>query len=185
MSTKNIPAGLTDNVQVPDNEELKQISHWLELQQTAEKNVADLTEQLEVAKKDLKRLSEEIIPDAMLSLGLSGMQLADGSEVEIKRFYSASISEEHKKEAFKWLRQNKHDGIIKSEVVSKFGRGEQSEMHALTKLLREHQLPFQQKDTVHHATLKAFVKEKLEAGENLPTDLFGVFVGNRTVIKTK
>ena len=34
-------------------------------------------------------------------------------------------------------------------------------------------------------TLKAFVKEQIERGEELPQDLLGIFVGERTKIKRK
>jgi len=32
-------------------------------------------------------------------------------------------------------------------------------------------------------TLKALVRERIESGNSLPTEIFNVFVGNRTVIK--
>jgi len=37
---------------------------------------------------------------------------------------------------------------------------------------------------VEPMTLKAFVKEQIERGNDLPLDLFGVFVGQRAKIKT-
>ena len=40
-----------------------------------------------------------------------------------------------------------------------------------------------QKQEVHSGTLKAFVKERIENGEEVPTDLFGVFTGERATIK--
>jgi hypothetical protein len=34
-------------------------------------------------------------------------------------------------------------------------------------------------------TLKAFVKEQIEAGNSIPTDLFGIFVGEKAKIRRK
>jgi hypothetical protein len=34
-------------------------------------------------------------------------------------------------------------------------------------------------------TLKALVRERIENGKEMPTDIFNVFVGNRTTIKEK
>ena len=34
-------------------------------------------------------------------------------------------------------------------------------------------------------TLKAFVREQIQSGQKLPMDLFGVYVSNKTTIKTK
>ena len=42
-----------------------------------------------------------------------------------------------------------------------------------------------QKLKVEPMTLKALVRERIEAGKDVPTDIFNVFVGNRTIIKRK
>ena len=34
-------------------------------------------------------------------------------------------------------------------------------------------------------TLKALVRERIEAGKPMPTEIFSVFVGNKTTIKRK
>jgi hypothetical protein len=41
----------------------------------------------------------------------------------------------------------------------------------------------EQKTEVHPQTLRAFVKERVEAGEEFPMELFGAWVGQRAVIK--
>ena len=40
-----------------------------------------------------------------------------------------------------------------------------------------------QKADVHSMTLKGFVKERIEAGGDIPHQLFGVFTGNKATIK--
>ena len=42
-----------------------------------------------------------------------------------------------------------------------------------------------QKLKVEPMTLKALVRERIENGKDMPTDIFNVFVGNRTTIKRK
>ena len=42
-----------------------------------------------------------------------------------------------------------------------------------------------QKKKVEPMTLKAFVREQIQSGQNIPMDLFGVYVSNKTTIKTK
>ena len=37
--------------------------------------------------------------------------------------------------------------------------------------------------TVHAQTLKALVRERIEAGKDMPTELFGVFPDTKTTIK--
>ena len=43
----------------------------------------------------------------------------------------------------------------------------------------------QQKLKVEPMTLKALVRERIEAGKEMPTEIFNVFVGNKTTIKRK
>ena len=42
-----------------------------------------------------------------------------------------------------------------------------------------------QKLKVEPMTLKALVRERLEAGKEMPTELFNIYVGNKTTIKRK
>ena len=41
----------------------------------------------------------------------------------------------------------------------------------------------EQNTSVHPQTLKAFVKERCEKGEEFPMELFGAFIGHRAIIK--
>ena len=43
----------------------------------------------------------------------------------------------------------------------------------------------QQKLKVEPMTLKALVRERMEAGKEMPTELFNIYVGNKTTIKRK
>jgi hypothetical protein len=38
---------------------------------------------------------------------------------------------------------------------------------------------------VHHGTLSGFVKEQISSGNNVPHDLFGIYVADKTKIITK
>jgi hypothetical protein len=42
-----------------------------------------------------------------------------------------------------------------------------------------------QAEKVEPMTLKAFVREQIEKGKDVPSDLFGVYVATRTKITTK
>ena len=39
-----------------------------------------------------------------------------------------------------------------------------------------------QKETVHAMTLRAFIKERVESGDDFPMELFGAYVGQRAII---
>ena len=136
-------------------------------------------------KKDIEYLSGEVIPTMLSEMGLSYLKLQDGSSVEVKTNYSATITQAKKEEAFKWLRENGLGDIIKNEISVSFGRNEDNKAADYAELAKGQGLEPQQKLKVEPMTLKALVRERIEAGKEMPTELFNVFIGNKTTIKRK
>ena len=121
----------------------------------------------------------------MQELNISTLKLADGSAVEVKPVYGASISAEKKEEAFEWLRSNGLGDLIKNEITVSFGRNEDNKAIAYATLAQGQGFQPSQKLKVEPMTLKALVRERLESGKEMPTELFNVFAGNRTKITRK
>ncbi len=136
-------------------------------------------------KKDIEHLSGEIIPTMLSEMGLSFLKLQDGSSVEVKTNYSATITQANKEAAFNWLRENGLSDIIKNEISVSFGRNEDNKAADYAELAKGQGLEPQQKLKVEPMTLKALVRERMEAGKEMPTELFNIFVGNKTTIKRK
>ena len=136
-------------------------------------------------KKNLEQISGEIIPTLLSEMGLSSLKLADGSSVDVRQNYSASISVANREKAYSWLRQNGLGDIIKNEITVSFGRGEDNKAADYANLALGQGYQPTQKLKVEPMTLKALVRERIETGKSLPTDIFNVFVGNRTIIKRK
>ena len=144
--------------------------------ETSENNLKDL-------KKEHDRLSGEVIPTMMSEMGLSHLKLMDGSSVDVKPHYSATITVANREAAFKWLRNNGLGDIIKNEISVSFGRNEENKAADYANLAQERGYQPTQKLKVEPMTLKALVRERLEAGKSMPTEIFNVFVGNKTTIK--
>jgi len=136
-------------------------------------------------KKDIDHLSGEIIPTMLSEMGLSFLKLQDGSSVEVKTNYSATITQANKEAAFNWLRENGLGDIIKNEISVSFGRNEDNKAADYAELAKGQGLEPQQKLKVEPMTLKALVRERMEAGKEMPTELFNIYVGNKTTIKRK
>ena len=156
-------------------EKLESLQERLELQEDNMKNT----------KKELEYLSGEVIPTMMSEMGLSHLKLMDGSSVDVKPNYSASISVANREAAFAWLRNNGLGDIIKNEISVSFGRNEDNKAADYANLAESQGYQPQQKLKVEPMTLKALVRERLEAGKEMPTEIFNVFVGNKTTIKRK
>ena len=152
---------------------------------TLEDKIVQAEENLKKLKEEADVLSGEVIPTMMTEMNISTLKLADGTAVEVKPIYGASISAERKEEAFNWLRTNGLGDLIKNEVTVSFGRNEDNKAIAYANLAAEHGYQPSQKLKVEPMTLKALVRERIEAGKDMPSDLFNVFAGNRTKIIRK
>ena len=144
-----------------------------------------MEEALKEKKKEIDRVSGEVIPTMLSEMGLSQLKLADGSAVDVKPFYSASISAQNKDKAYNWLRNNGLGDIIKNEISVSFGRNEDNKAANYAELAKSNGFQPTQKLKVEPMTLKALVRERIEAGKEMPTEIFNVFVGNKTTIKRK
>ena len=118
-------------------------------------------------------------------MNISTMKLADGSAVEVKPVYGASIPIAKKEEAFKWLRDNDLGDLIKNEVTVSFGRNEDNKASNYANLAQGQGYQPVQKLKVEPMTLKALVRERIENGLDMPSELFNVFAGSRTKITRK
>ena len=136
-------------------------------------------------KKDIEYLSGEVIPTMLSEMGLSFLKLQDGSSIEVKTNYSATITQANKEAAFNWLRQNGLGDIIKNEISVSFGRNEDNKAADYAELAKGQGFEPTQKLKVEPMTLKALVRERFEGGKEMPTELFNIFVGNKTTIKRK
>ena len=149
----------------------------------------DIEDKIKVAEDNLKNLKQqadalsgEVIPTMMTEMNISTMKLADGSAVEVKPVYGASISIAKKEEAYQWLRDNGLGDLIKNEVTVSFGRNEDNKAIAYANLAQGQGFQPTQKLKVEPMTLKALVRERLESGQEMPSELFNVFAGNKTKI---
>jgi hypothetical protein len=147
--------------------------------------ITAVEEQLKKLQEAETLLSEQTIPNLMQQAGIAMLKLADGSSVEVKPFYAARIPSTKVQEAFDWLRDNGFGDLIKNNVTLTFGRAEDHEAKVLVDELKKKGHNVNQTEKVEPMTLKAFVKEQIQMGRNVPADLFGVYVANKTKITTK
>ena len=149
--------------------------------------VASSIEQAEEQLKELKKkrdyISGEVIPTMMSEMGLAELKLHDGSHLKVSTSYRATITEANKEAAFNWLRNNGLGDIIKNEISVSFGRNEDNKAADYADLAKGQGFQPTQKMKVEPMTLKALVRERIEAGKEMPTEIFGVFSENKTTIK--
>jgi len=157
------------------------------------KKLLETQKKIEATEEELKKLkdvettlSEQTIPNLMQQAGVELIKLEGGISVEVKPFYSARIPASKSEEAFQWLRDNGHGDLIKNQVSLEFGMKQDNEAKSIVEELKSKGLPVKQKTTVHPSSLRGFVREQIQdLGKDVPAELFGTYVANKTKITTK
>ena len=177
----NFEADQQDAMKRTDN--IQSLADQVEALEFVIKNIEGAEDNLKDLKKKRDHISGEVIPTMMSEMGLAELKLHDGSHLKVSTSYKAHISEANKEQAFNWLRDNGLGDIIKNEISVSFGRNEDNKAADYAELARGQGFQPTQKMKVEPMTLKALVRERAEAGKDMPTELFGIFSENKTTIK--
>jgi hypothetical protein len=161
------------------------LSTEVEKLQTIQKEIQDLEDRLKDKKEDEKYFSCVVIPKLMEEMNLSSLKLRDGSELTVKKIYSASVKADKKAEAIHWLRENGLGDIVKNNITVSFGQGEDNKAIDYASLARSNGYEPIQEEKVHPSTLKVVMKEWKDKGQEVPEELFNTFDGNQTQLKNK
>jgi len=164
-------------------EGIQSLADQVERLELCDDRIADIENDLKMMKKKRDHISGEVIPTMMSEMGLAELKLHDGSHLKVSTSYRATITEANKEAAFNWLRDNGLGDIIKNEISVSFGRNEDNKAADYAELAKSSGFQPTQKMKVEPMTLKALVRERIEAGKEMPTEIFGVFSENKTTIK--
>jgi len=155
-------------------------------QMELEDKIKARNEETATLQKELNKISMFNIPDLMDEAGIQSFRLTSGAVVSVNRGIKASISNtnaEAKAEAFKWLRDNGFEDIIKNEVFASFKKGEDEVAKKLKAELETRGLVVKHKESVHGNTLSAFIKGQLSNGQSVPMEILGAYEYCITKIK--
>ena len=165
-----------------DNEDLSTLTGFAEAIIKQDAFVKELDERLKEEKKKLLKMTDEDLPALMTEANSMEFTLLDGSKVTIKPQYGASIKVDNRPAAYEWLREHGHDDIIKNTVSCQFGRGEDDLASSFKAFAEKEGYVPNQTEKIEPMSLRAFVKERVENGDEFPMELFGAYVGQRAVI---
>ena len=148
-----------------------------------QEEISKLKEQLQKKEDYERKLSGEVLPSLFLEVGLSELKLADGRKIQVSEYYRATPLKENRAKVHTWLRDNGFGDLVKNQVTCSFGRNEDEKASGLISTLSEGGFEPAQREWVEPSTLRAFIREQHEAGRQLPMDLLGAYVGQKTTIK--
>lgn len=174
-------SGALDSI---NTETTKNLSGLVRQLRVIEQEVEEAETLLKTLKSERQKLSTQMIPDLMDEMGVERVDV-DGLTVTKKQIVAASIPVDKRELAFDWLRDRGLDDIIKNDVVCSFGRGQDNLAKDAFWTLKDKGLEPSTKTHIHPMTLKAFVKDRVEQGQEIDLDLFGAFLTNAVEIKRK
>jgi hypothetical protein len=166
---------------VPDQTDVKALSKIAQNMLNAQQVVKNIEVELKEAKEKFRQLQEYDLPAAMGQAGVEKLTLPNGPEIKVETFYSASISEENKEQAFNWLDETGNGDIIKNVVGVDFKRGQDELARGAEKVLKDAGYDPHVSASVHPSTLRAFVREEVEAGREL-SPAITLYVGTRAKV---
>jgi len=169
------------SVSVDDNK-VKKISAACKDMLDLERQLEEKENELTILKRKHQELQEKTIPELMQEAGVSLIKTENGDTVEVKPVISAKIPASRTEEAFSWLRKNGHEDMIKNTVTASFNKGQDNLVSRLIQVCEENGFSYNKKEKIEPMTLKAFAREQITDGKELPMDLFGVYVSNKTKI---
>ena len=148
----------------------------------------DLLEQLKRIDSTIAKIERSELPDLFSNAGISSITVAaDGNRAsfvaERSTVYSAKIPDDKRQEAFQWMESHGFGDLIKSNINITFGMQEHERRLETLKLLNSAKIDYYTNESIHHQTLKAFVKHELQVGHIIPFDLLGVYIFDEIKIK--
>ena len=151
------------------------------------KDIVDqMEEDLKVARAALNALQTKTMPELMAEAQMESFT-RDGRTIEVSSFVSGSLPKEEEKRAaaIRWLEEHDGAGLIKTSVGLSFGRGEHNVALALAAGLKAQGHEPLVETGVHAATLQAFARERLKDGDEIDTEVLGLFTGRVVKVKEK
>ena len=178
---------LEDSKDLLDNVEVNTIAAECVKLKKKEDEISDLEEQLKKKKEEADYISSSVIPELLAEQGLSEIKLSDGSKVSVRKEFRATIpkDEARRESCLQWLRDQGLGDIIKNNVIVSFGKGEDDKAEQMLNLAAENGFQPQQKSDVAWNTLTALYQERVQAGLDMPSESFSLWIKDKTKITRK
>lgn len=155
----------------PTDDQLKEITALARRQLAAERTVSGAQESLDEAKRNLRRINENLLPDAMAEIGMDQFKLTDGTAIDVKETIRASITEANRLPAHQWLHEHGHGAIIRRSITITFSPEEDELYKTIVEYLDHIGVEYDGRNAINHNTLTAWVRNQLREGNPVPEQI--------------
>lgn len=166
----------------PTADKLQSVSELVLEQLAAEGEVAVLEQQLKDAKERLRRVAEVKLPDALAEARTGEFKTDDGIKVAVKDDLAVSIPKKNKQLCNDWLRKHDLGDLIAPKVEVTLLKGQDNVAARLLSFLDAEGFSYVREDAANTGSVKAALKRKIEAGEEVPLEMFGGHLCRKAVI---
>lgn len=158
---------------LPQSDQLYQLSELARRLYDAEKRVLELEAELKRARRlrDTIQLTE--IPSYLEEVGVTSFSTPD-VKVDLEEILVVQPLAANRPLVLQELERQGAGGLIKSTVTVAFDRGQEEKAAELIRSLQVQGMVPKQDRWVEPSTLKKHVRTRLEKGEDIDADLFGV-----------
>lgn len=150
-----------------------------------EADLALLEIQVENCKKRINAIQLQELPDAMNDVGLNSFTLSNGTRIDVKPFYQCSVSDTEpslKAQALAWLEAEGVGSLIKHEFKCNLSKEASALAKELEAFLESKEIDYKDGQSINAATLKSFMKERIENGKSFPLEIFRGYYGKKAQI---
>lgn len=137
--------------------------------------------ELAVLQEEYRSLSEEVLVDAFDALDLKEIATASGLTLVLDGTLRANASKDRLGPVAEWLRQNRHEALVKRAVTVNPPTDELGTQ--LLAVLQALKYEFSDMPSVNAQSLSKFVRETMGKGVDLPQDLLGIYYQRQVKIK--
>lgn len=158
--------------------------------QQAKLRQAQLEEELDNAKREVRRLEEVELPTAFTEDGISELSLPDGQRARRQVSVQGSFPdpetnpERHRHAVDEWTRMGNADTIRSAVVASYNTEHRDAALEAYNVLRGDNRAFVTIKETVHPSTLRAAILARITAGEPTPVEELGCTILRRVRLTT-
>lgn len=146
--------------------------------------IKQMEDDLRAARSSYHELRTKEIPDMMAEMGIEEVT-RNGWKVKVEDLVSGSLPKDPEKRevALQTVCDYGAEGIIKTQIVANFDKGEHNIALAACAQLQEQGMDAEVIENIHPQTYLAFARERLKNGEDFDSDKLNLFVSRIAKLK--
>ena len=167
----------------PSDGALATISGLAQQYFAAEGDVDRLEKQLKSAKSRFDNIRDKLLPEAMDNAGVKDFTLTDGRKITLKEEMTCSVPASRKGEILQKLRDDGEGDLISNVLTVEIDKGKDNMAAALVDEAKKLGFEPKRDESVNTGTLKARLKQRVEAGDEVDLSFYGAHLVRRAKIK--